>query len=392
MAIDESLVLELVSRSESEKLDFKTHAYDSSTESKFEFAKDLMSIANGLVIDGPAGYILIGVDENSSDGTGILVGINPQTHPDDADVHEKVKHILNRVPYFSYSPIEIQGKSIGVFEIRPGGRPYYPLKSQAEKGQRLIRYQASIRRGSTTDFASPEEIQQWALEDQPLKVLSCFVEEELLAFLMAVAIKNGEESFYYPEYLQQYQRDYQEDINQMDLFGFKTVLIPNNQFQNLAFYAHTRVSLLRFLAFDALARMSLDPTYARLRNNVQLAARRTLRAVRAVTSPEFVKEREAQNMRIFEILENTKRRDKELQTVHLCSILHHGNHLMRAVHEAMNLFGHLRLGLPLIDEPAAHIPKILFNRKIEDPLNEELSEAEIIRLVQKRLAGPSETE
>ena len=46
MAIDESLVLELVSRSESEKLDFKTHAYDSSTESKFEFAKDLMSIAN----------------------------------------------------------------------------------------------------------------------------------------------------------------------------------------------------------------------------------------------------------------------------------------------------------------------------------------------------------
>ena len=48
MSIDEELVLELISRVENERLDFKTYSYAPTTDGRLELAKDLMAIANGL--------------------------------------------------------------------------------------------------------------------------------------------------------------------------------------------------------------------------------------------------------------------------------------------------------------------------------------------------------
>ncbi len=164
MPITANIVLELISRHEGPILDFKVTQYNWNNEGNLELAKDLMAIANGLSLVSPPGYILIGVDINP-DQTGRLVGVEPTAHLDDANMHQKVKSILNRPPSFLYAPIEIDRLSIGVFEIFPGGRPYYPLKNRGNRNK-LTRFEARIRIGSSTDVASPEQIQSWLREDE----------------------------------------------------------------------------------------------------------------------------------------------------------------------------------------------------------------------------------
>lgn len=82
-------------------------------------------------------------------------------------MQQKISVLLNRTPNVSYYPMLIDGLSIGVFEIHPGGRPFYPLK---EKGKlhRLVRFEARVRLGTSTDVASPDQIQSWVQEDEAL--------------------------------------------------------------------------------------------------------------------------------------------------------------------------------------------------------------------------------
>lgn len=384
MTIDEVLVRELLSRREGERLEFKSQLHTSTNDGRIELAKDLIAIANGLGLDGPPGYILFGVSQND-DGMGVVVGIDPTSHPDDADVHEKVKHLLNRIPKFVYVPVEIEGRSVGVLEIHPGGRPFYPLKSQETKGQRFIRYQASLRRGSTTDVASPDEIQRWAIEDQPLKNLSRLVEEELLAFLMAVAVKNEDSAFFYVEYLEQYQRDYQDALNRFNMFDPQTVTIPNNDFRYLTYYAAARTALLEHLNFDALTRMSIEPSVAQREEGLQNAARRTLKTVRVATDQRFIADLREQQKQIYEVAFSTKGRDKKMPMINLMRILHSGNQLLMAIHESMNLYGHLHFRLSLHPQPSAHVPEKVVDRPVEDPINKILSTKETIEFVYDRL-------
>jgi hypothetical protein len=157
------IVAELIARRESPTLDFKADQYDWRADGNLELAKDLMAVANSLGPGSACGYILIGVEEEP-DQTGRLTGIDVSKHLDDAAMHEKVKFLLNRCPDFQYAAIDVEGHSVGVFEIRPGGRPYYPLKTRGAR-HKLSRFEARIRVGSFTDVASPEQIQAWARED-----------------------------------------------------------------------------------------------------------------------------------------------------------------------------------------------------------------------------------
>lgn len=164
--ISDDLVRQLASRREGTTLDFKENFHANSADGSAELAKDLMAIANSLRRDDEYGYILIGVAEDPAYRTGIIKGFTLEEWITDSNLHQKVSGLLNRVPNFSWSQVNVDGRMVGVIEIRPGGRPYFPLKDI----NKLKRYLAHHRIGSATDFASPDEIVRWAREDDKQKV------------------------------------------------------------------------------------------------------------------------------------------------------------------------------------------------------------------------------
>jgi hypothetical protein len=166
MLVTVDQVRELLARVENPKLDFKSSDYDWDNEGNNELAKDLMATGNVLPRGTEPGYILIGVNE-ATDGTGIATGVSSSSHLDDAKLHQKVSGVLNRTPSFSYMPVDIDGKSIGVYEVRPGGRPFYALRDSGKR-HRLKRFEARYRNGSATEVASPDQIIEWSREDDVL--------------------------------------------------------------------------------------------------------------------------------------------------------------------------------------------------------------------------------
>lgn len=153
-------VRELAAHGEHSRLDFKRAMYDWTLPStNAELAKDLMAIANELSLGGESGHILIGVDD---DGT--LTGVPSTQHLDDAHLHQKVQHLLNETPLFTYSVVDVDGLSIGVFEIRPGRRPYFPLKDSSNVLRRRVPLH---RNGTATDVASPLMVIEWSKQDDP---------------------------------------------------------------------------------------------------------------------------------------------------------------------------------------------------------------------------------
>jgi hypothetical protein len=163
--INDDKVRELVARGESTSLDFKTTDYDWSTtakkDSNAELTKDLMAMANVLRSTSEPAYIITGVTKAIPH---TIVGVPPSSHLDDAALHQKVQGRLNQTPQFSYYPVEVNGFSVGVYEILPGGRPYFALRTQSPS---LTRHVAAYRNGTSTDDASPTMILQWAREDDP---------------------------------------------------------------------------------------------------------------------------------------------------------------------------------------------------------------------------------
>lgn len=150
----------MVARGEGIPLDYKLLDYDwSRPGSNAELAKDLMAFANCLRPNSEPAYMLVGVDNQ-----GALVGVPAAGLLDDAQLHQKAQHALNRTPDFSFTSILVGSVTIGVYEIRGGGRPYFPLR---DAGTVLRRHVALYRNGSSTDSASPTMILEWAREDDP---------------------------------------------------------------------------------------------------------------------------------------------------------------------------------------------------------------------------------
>lgn len=125
MPLDADTIRSLAAQREGTRLDFKSQQYDWKSDGNLELAKDLMAMANALGPRGGNAHILIGVQE-LSDHSGQVVGVAPSDHLDDASMHQKVQGLLNRVPDFSYVQVEVDGASVGVFEVRPGRRPIFP--------------------------------------------------------------------------------------------------------------------------------------------------------------------------------------------------------------------------------------------------------------------------
>lgn len=158
--MDEDTLRALLAMSEGETLDFKERGYPAGDAGNAELAKDIMAMANRLG-HGERGRILLGVRE-ASDGTGEVIGLSDSV--DDARLQEAVKHRITPAPTFLYSEVITEEGRCGIVEIAGvGKRPYFALRDAGV----LRRNTALVRRGSSTDVASPVEIIEWHNADNP---------------------------------------------------------------------------------------------------------------------------------------------------------------------------------------------------------------------------------
>lgn len=180
MQISTQLLEQLLYEDESPTLDFKRDQYPfegAGNDEKSELLKDILSFVNGWRrFDA---YILIGVEEVKG-GRSSVVGVT--THLDDAKLQQFVNSKTQRPAHFTYHQAKLENKDIGVLYIPPQERPLY-LKKAFGKLERQTVY---IRRSSSTDIASPDEIAKMGQaitfenDSLPLLELQFFDSEKLL--------------------------------------------------------------------------------------------------------------------------------------------------------------------------------------------------------------------
>lgn len=127
MTDDVQLVEQLLSRVESDTLDFKRNQYKlESDRQKSSFIKDIVCMAN-TPRDGSA-YIVIGVEESRGGQPARVVGID--VHVDPAEFGRLISGKVNSNPQFEYRVVSYLGsKEIGLFEIAPTSNVPITLRS-----------------------------------------------------------------------------------------------------------------------------------------------------------------------------------------------------------------------------------------------------------------------
>ena len=154
MALDIEQLERLLNQEESLTLDFKQNQYpfERADEAvKGELLKDILAFANATRED--TAYILIGVKEVKG-RRNLVVGVDQFL--DDAQIQQFVNSKTQRPVEFSYQYISIENRTIGVIEIPVQSRPIYLKKKFGKVGAREV----YVRRGSSTEVASPDEIAQ----------------------------------------------------------------------------------------------------------------------------------------------------------------------------------------------------------------------------------------
>lgn len=155
MAFIADLLEQLLNDEEGPSLDFKRDQYSfdgADNDTKSELLKDILAFANTL--RSRTAYILIGVDEVKG-GRSDIVGIH--YHLEDAALQQFVNDKTQKPVVFSYRCFGVNNLYIGVIEI-PAAQdcPIYLIKGFGK----LESEKVYVRRGSSTDIASPEEIVQ----------------------------------------------------------------------------------------------------------------------------------------------------------------------------------------------------------------------------------------
>ena len=109
----EEQLQQLLLRPESETLDFKSKAYDLSTEwGRFALVKDVVCMAN--TPRDHASYIILGV-ECPPFGKCIVHGV--ESHPDDELLHSQFTERVYPIPSFRYLKCDIGEKTLGVIKL-----------------------------------------------------------------------------------------------------------------------------------------------------------------------------------------------------------------------------------------------------------------------------------
>ena len=143
---------ELLYEEEGTTLDFKREEYkfrDANDFEKGELLKDILSFSNAW--RRTDAYILIGVEEVKG-GRSKVLGIKDEL--DDAHLQQFVNGKTQRPIEFDYRTVIVDGVKIGVIRIPVQTRPFFLVKDYGK----LKRHVVYIRRGSSTDEASPDEV------------------------------------------------------------------------------------------------------------------------------------------------------------------------------------------------------------------------------------------
>lgn len=150
--MDSALLEQLLYQEESDSLDFKRDQYPfegGTNEEKGELLKDILAFANSWRRED--GYILIGVEEIKG-GKSVSAGVSK--HLDDAKLQQFINSKTQRPVIFSYIPFVCDSKEIGIIRIPVQERPIYSIKDYGRVKKDIV----YVRRSSSTDTASPEEI------------------------------------------------------------------------------------------------------------------------------------------------------------------------------------------------------------------------------------------
>jgi predicted HTH transcriptional regulator len=179
MQITKHLFAQILFSNEADKIDFKRDQYPLENDrQKSEFIKDIVSIANTQG-DG-SGYIVLGI-KSEPNGSKVRFGI--KNHHDDAMLQQIVKDKVNPPPTFIYNPYQEENLSFGIIVIpKSKNRPHVIIKDYGI----LKRNAVYVRRGSSTDEAAREELEEMFHERCPkvregeLPTLAKFLQENLL--------------------------------------------------------------------------------------------------------------------------------------------------------------------------------------------------------------------
>lgn len=148
---------------ESNHLDFKGEVYpfvEASAHQKSELLKDILAFANARRTV-PA-YILCGIKKDDS-GVMYVTGVPFESCPDDASIQQFVNGKINKeLGFITYIVKCPDDKFVWVIEIAVciNERPYYV---KVEYGK-LPQYCIPIRQGSSTRFATPDDVYKMAME------------------------------------------------------------------------------------------------------------------------------------------------------------------------------------------------------------------------------------
>lgn len=146
------MIEELLYEEESSTLDFKQEQYPFTNvgdHQKSELLKDILAFANAWRRNDA--YILIGVEEVKGGRSNVL-GIDNTL--DDAALQQFVNSKTQRPLIFEYKNYQVENKTVGVIKIPINERPIH-LKKDYGKLKKNVVY---LRRGSSTDEATPDEI------------------------------------------------------------------------------------------------------------------------------------------------------------------------------------------------------------------------------------------
>lgn len=158
---DDPVLIALLYEEEGPALDFKRDQYKfvgATDTAKAEILKDILAFTNSWRRNDA--FILIGVDELPG-GKAKVVGV--LDHLKDADLQQFVNSKTDAPVDFSYSPVELEGKSIGVIRLPVQQRPRCLLKPYGG----LLADVVYVRRGSSTVLAKPAEISQMGAATVP---------------------------------------------------------------------------------------------------------------------------------------------------------------------------------------------------------------------------------
>ena len=166
MIIKDQLVQSLLFEEESTTLDFKRDQYKfvgANDGDKSELLKDVLAFANAW--RRTDAYILIGVDELKGKEKSIVV---IEEFLDDAQLQQFINSKTQKPLAFSYQNIAFRGTSIATIHIPVQERPFYITKDYGKLKKNVV----YIRRGSSTDEATPEEIATMRLSHpEPINTL-----------------------------------------------------------------------------------------------------------------------------------------------------------------------------------------------------------------------------